>query len=85
MTDAGYDQYFSVIQGYDDYVAGEADTISGLEVVDDHTLRVSLTEVTSDLGYRLALPGSAPSPRVPPTRRPGSAWPRDTMTDTVRT
>ena len=75
VTDAGYDRYFSVIQGYDDYVAREADTISGLEVVDDHTLRVSLTEVTSDLGYRLALPGSAPIPASPadPTARFGVA------------
>ena len=57
--------YYSVILGYDAFARGETDTIPGLEVVDDHTLAVHLTEVTNDLGYRLALPGSAPIPESP--------------------
>ena len=63
-----YSTYYSVIQGYDEYARGDTDTISGLEVVDDQTLRVHLTAVANDFGYRMALPGSAPippSPRVP--------------------
>jgi peptide/nickel transport system substrate-binding protein len=60
-----YSTYHSVIQGYDGFAQGETDTISGLEVVDDHTLRVHLTEVTNDFGHRLALPGSAPIPPSP--------------------
>lgn len=60
-----YARYYSVIQGFDAYAAREADSIAGLEVVDEHTLRVRLTEVTNDLGYRMALPASAPIPPSP--------------------
>ena len=60
-----YSTYYSVIEGYDAFARGETDSIPGLEVVDDHTLAVHLTEVTNDLGYRLALPGSAPIPQSP--------------------
>lgn len=69
-TGGTYSTYYSVIQGYDAFARGEADSIPGLEVVDDHTLAVHLTEVTNDLGYRLALPGSAP---IPPNPRDPSA------------
>jgi ABC-type transport system substrate-binding protein len=70
-----YSTYYSVIQGYEGFAAGTTDTISGLEVVDDHTLRVHLTEVTSDFGYRVALPASAPIPPSPrdPTAPLGTA------------
>ena len=60
-----YSTYYSVIQGYDAFARGQTDTISGLEIVDDHTLAVHLTEVTNDFGYRVALPGSAPIPAIP--------------------
>jgi ABC-type oligopeptide transport system substrate-binding subunit len=60
-----YSTYYSVIEGYHAFARGETDSIPGLEVVDDHTLAVHLTEVTNDLGYRLALPGSAPIPPSP--------------------
>jgi ABC-type transport system substrate-binding protein len=60
-----YSTYYSVIQGYDPFARGETDSIPGLEVVGDHTLAVHLTEVTNDLGYRMALPGSAPIPASP--------------------
>jgi ABC-type transport system substrate-binding protein len=74
-TDGSYHQYYSVIQGYEEYVSGAADTISGLEVLDAHTLRISLTKVTNDFGYRLALPGSGPIPASPsdPTAASGVA------------
>ena len=65
VSDGTYSTYYSVILGYDAFALGETDTIPGLEVVDDHTLAVHLTEVTNDLGYRLALPGSAPIPESP--------------------
>lgn len=35
-------EYLVAVAGADDFLAGEADSISGLEVVDDHTLRITL-------------------------------------------
>src|SRR5207249_1384947 len=61
----GYSFYYSVIQGFDAYAAGKADSISGLEAPDDTTLRVHLTSATGDLGERLALPAAAPIPPNP--------------------
>ena len=58
----GYPYYYSPIQGFDDYVAGEADSIAGLEIPNDHTLLVRLDEVTSDLAHRFSLPATAPIP-----------------------
>jgi len=57
-----YPFYYSAIQGFDDYVAGEGDSIAGLETPNDHTLLVRLDEVTSDLAYRFSLPATAPIP-----------------------
>ena len=54
--------YYSMIQGFDDYRAGRASTISGLQAPDEHTLVVKLTTPTGDLGYLLALPATAPIP-----------------------
>ena len=54
--------YYSVIHGFDDYAAGDADSIVGLETPDDHTLVVELDEPASDLAYRLSLPAAAPLP-----------------------
>jgi len=58
----GYSFYYSVIQGFDDFANGKADTISGLTAVDANTLQIQLTAPTSDLGYRLAMPAAAPIP-----------------------
>ena len=58
----GYSFYYSVIKGFDDFGAGKAKTISGLSTPDDHTLVIKLTTPTSDLGYRLAMPATAPIP-----------------------
>ena len=60
--------YVGVIAGAQEYAQGKADTISGLQTPDDHTLVVHLLRPAGDLGYRLALPAAAPippSPRVP--------------------
>ena len=35
----GYSFYYSAIEGFDAFAEGEAGTISGMEAVDDHTLR----------------------------------------------
>jgi len=63
---AGYAFYFSVIQGVDDFTAGAANIISGLEAPDDYTLIVRLSEPVGDLPYRLSLPGTAPIPEGVP-------------------
>jgi len=61
----GYSFYYSPIQGFDAYAAGKADTISGLSTPDDSTLVVTLTAPTGDLGFRLAMPATAPIPPLP--------------------
>lgn len=67
-ADIGTEEYvgvYSVIEGVRAFADGRASTISGLETPDQHTLRVHLTDVTSDLGYRFALPATAPIPPSP--------------------
>jgi ABC-type transport system substrate-binding protein len=61
-TDAGYAFYFSPIQGFDDFTSGAADSISGLEAPDDHTLVVHVSQPTGDLANRFTLPATAPIP-----------------------
>ena len=58
----GYSFYYSVIKGFDEFAAGDADTISGMTAVDDHTLQIEVTAPTADLSYRLAMPTAAPIP-----------------------
>jgi peptide/nickel transport system substrate-binding protein len=58
----GYSFYYGVIKGFDDYGDGKADEIAGMTAVDDHTLKIELTEPTGDLGYRFAMGSSAPIP-----------------------
>jgi ABC-type transport system substrate-binding protein len=60
-----YVDVYRSIEGVSEYATGRASTISGLETPDPYTLRIHLTEVTNDLGYRLALPGAAPIPAEP--------------------
>ena len=62
---AGYGFYYSAIEGFDDFAAGKADTITGMTAVDDYTLEVKVTEPTGDLAYRLAMPAAAPIPPNP--------------------
>ena len=58
----GYDFYYSAIEGFDEFRAGDADSISGVEASDDHTLVVHLTEPAGDLIHRFALGATAPIP-----------------------
>ena len=57
-----YSVYYSAIRGFDDYAAGDADSIAGLETPDDRTLVVRLERLTGDLAYRFAMPATAPIP-----------------------
>jgi ABC-type oligopeptide transport system substrate-binding subunit len=59
---ASYSFYYTVIEGAKAFAAHRADSISGLEVPDPHTLVVHLTEPTGDLGYRFSLAATAPIP-----------------------
>jgi peptide/nickel transport system substrate-binding protein len=70
-----YAFYYSVIEGFDAVVAGEADTISGLEAPDDSTLIVHLTQPAGDLANLFAMPATAPIPPSPspPSERLGVA------------
>lgn len=45
----GADDGFTLIEGYDEYKAGEADDISGIEVIDDHTAVFTYTELSPSL------------------------------------
>ncbi len=59
---AGYSFYYTAIQGFSDFAAGKAKTISGMTALDDHTLQIKVTEPSGDLGWRFAMPASAPIP-----------------------
>ena len=50
------------IVGFSDFYAGKADSIEGLVAVDDKTLEIHLNRPAGDLGYRLAMPATAPIP-----------------------
>jgi peptide/nickel transport system substrate-binding protein len=58
----GYSFYYYVIEGFQDFEAGKADSISGLSAPDDKTLVVKLTDPTADLAYRFAMVATAPIP-----------------------
>jgi peptide/nickel transport system substrate-binding protein len=67
-TIAGYyvDAYAAgVIVGADDFTAGKASHISGLQTPDPYTLQVHLTRPAGDLGYQLAVPALGPIPANP--------------------
>ena len=57
----GYSFYYSAIEGFDDFGAGDADEISGIKAVDDYT-EVTVTEPTGDLGWRFAMSATTPIP-----------------------
>jgi peptide/nickel transport system substrate-binding protein len=59
---AGYPFYYSIIEGFDEFSAGDADTISGMTAVDDLTLEIKITGPFADLGFRMAMPAAAPIP-----------------------
>lgn len=62
VAEYGYPYFYSVIRGFDEYAAGEADSITGLETPDERTLVVRLHEPATDLAYRFTLAGTAPIP-----------------------
>jgi peptide/nickel transport system substrate-binding protein len=62
---AGYGFYYTDITGYSDFSGGKAKTISGLTTPDKYTLDVHLDKPAGDLGYRFALPATAPIPPNP--------------------
>ncbi len=64
-SSGGYSFYYSAIEGFDAFGAGKASSITGLSAPDDHTLQIKVTSPTGDLGWRLALPASAPIPPNP--------------------
>jgi peptide/nickel transport system substrate-binding protein len=61
----GYSFYYSAIRGFDAFATGKANAISGVETPDDATLVIHLTAPTGDLGYRMAMPATAPIPPNP--------------------
>ena len=65
VTEGGYSFYYSIIRGFDDFVAGRGEKIAGLEAPDDHTLRVHLNEPAGDLGERFSVAATAPLPPNP--------------------
>jgi peptide/nickel transport system substrate-binding protein len=58
----GYSFYYSVIEGFDEFGEGKADTISGLSAPDTHTLEITTTSPIGDMGYRMAMGAAAPIP-----------------------
>jgi peptide/nickel transport system substrate-binding protein len=59
---AGYPFYYSVIEGFDEFSEGEADSISGMTAVDDKTLEITLTRPAGDFPFRMMMPAAAPIP-----------------------
>jgi peptide/nickel transport system substrate-binding protein len=59
---AGYPFYYSVIEGFDDFSEGNADSISGLNAVDDQTLEITLARPAGDFPFRMMMPATAPIP-----------------------
>ena len=58
----GYSFYYSVIEGFDDFSGGKANSISGLNAPDDYTLEITTTEPTGDMPFRMAMHTTAPIP-----------------------
>jgi peptide/nickel transport system substrate-binding protein len=59
---AGYPFYYSVIEGFDEFSEGEADSISGMTAVDDKTLEITLTRPAGDFPLRMMMAATAPIP-----------------------
>ena len=60
-----YMGYYDAIEGAAEYAAGDADSISGMKAVDDHTLEIALTEPIGDFTFRFAMSATAPIPPNP--------------------
>jgi peptide/nickel transport system substrate-binding protein len=61
---AQYGYYYTpVIEGMEEFAAGDARTISGIETPNDRTIVFHLVEPTGDFLYRMAMPAAGPIPR----------------------
>ena len=60
---AQYNFYYNIIEGVDEYSAGKADEISGIETPDDKTIVFNLTEPAADWDLRMSMPATAPVPQ----------------------
>jgi peptide/nickel transport system substrate-binding protein len=69
----GYSFYYSIIKGFDDFGAGDADSIEGLTTPDESTLVVELTQPAGYLPYLFSMHASAPIPPDGPDERLGAA------------
>ena len=58
----GYSFYYAIIDGFDEFSEGKADSISGLNAPDDQTLEITLSDPSGDLPYVMAMPAAAPIP-----------------------
>jgi peptide/nickel transport system substrate-binding protein len=58
----GYSFYYSIIEGFDAFSAGDVDSIAGLSAPDQQTLVVQLTRPSGDLPFLFAMPATAPLP-----------------------
>jgi peptide/nickel transport system substrate-binding protein len=65
---------FSALEGYQAYRSGKADHISGIEIVDDHTIRFKLTQ--PDSGFMLGIAASSILPHAALETIPVGDWPR---------
>jgi peptide/nickel transport system substrate-binding protein len=72
-SDVNLGYNYSVIEGFDEFAAGATESIAGLDVVDDRTLRIRLVRPSGDLGARLSLFHAAPIPPVGSGARLGAA------------
>jgi peptide/nickel transport system substrate-binding protein len=60
----GYNFYYTIIEGADDFQNKKSDTISGITCPDDQTITFKLTEPTGDFPFRTAMPATAPIPQA---------------------
>ncbi len=60
---AQYGFYYTPIEGMAEFLAGEAETISGITTPDDKTISFKLTVPTGDFLYRVAMPAAGPIPK----------------------
>lgn len=60
--EGGYSFYYSVIEGFDEFADGKADSVSGVSAPDDKTLVITLTQETGDFGFRMSMPAMTPMP-----------------------
>jgi peptide/nickel transport system substrate-binding protein len=59
---AGYPLYYNDIVGFEEFGAGEADTVTGVETPDDKTVVFKLEKPVGDFLYRIAMPAVGPIP-----------------------